>query len=178
MRFFIAVIALVFGQLNPLARGQEDRLATDVQPSVTNAQPEDLLFFERALPRCSYRGYWGTFHLTGRTGTAAYVFRQERFVANLEFVKENARHWIYRSQGDGSAVEFWAFSRNDDPCGKRLVWRFADGRWKPYEMTEFWGTARVDRNFTVAKDNTIAALKAAVDDHEKRINQLEQPPPK
>lgn len=90
--------------------------------------------------RCAYLGYWGSFHITGDIGTAAYALGNAKYVADLAFEKEDNGHWYYRAGfGGDNFTSQWAFSRHPDGCGRYWVWRSDRGGWHRYEATRAWG---------------------------------------
>ena len=120
----LPLIALMF--LASTGQSQDKRPAGKEQ-----AYPKDL--------RCAYIGRWGSFHLIGTGGSAAYALGNDKFVADLRSVGQDADYWYYTpSKGDPSTSE-WALARKPDGCGMYWVWRGDGGRWHPYEPTRAWG---------------------------------------
>src|SRR5437016_4511634 len=97
--------------------------------------------------RCAYLGYWGSFHLIGNSGSAAYHLNADRFVADLTFDSEDAGFWYFRPANGDTFTTKWAFSRQRDCFGMNWVMRGDRGGWHPYEATRAWG-AGLDRRFT------------------------------
>jgi hypothetical protein len=99
--------------------------------------PEESLFDYKT--RFAYLGRCGSFHLIGAGGSAAYLLGNEKYVADLRSVGDDANHYRYQpSKGDRSTTG-WAFSRKPDNCGLYPVWRQQDGRWHLFERTTAWG---------------------------------------
>ncbi len=95
--------------------------------------------------RCAYLGNWGSFHIVGSVGTAAYALDDERYIADLEFAGEDADYWAYRptKKGDPNTT-LWAFAKKPI-CGKYWVLRQSRGAWRKYEATDAWGEGHGNR---------------------------------
>lgn len=91
------------------------------------------------IPRCAYIGYWGSFHITGQTGTAAYRLGNQQYIADLSLAGANASFYYYRPIANGDPfITMWAFATQPF-CGKYLVWFRHRGGWRQYEATRAWG---------------------------------------
>ena len=121
--------------------------------------------------RCAYLGFWGSFHLLGAGGTAAYHLDQDKFISNLSANREDAHFWYYTPvNGDATTTE-WAFSKKPDSSGLYLVWRSDRGRWCVYEPTRAWGKG-LDTEFSTAT-STSTGLESRVEGLERRVDLLE-----
>jgi len=122
--------------------------------------------------RCAYLGKWGSFHLIGSAGSAAYALGNDRFIADLTFVREDTLYWYYRpSKGDASTT-LWAFARRPY-CGKYWVWRHAQGGWKRYEATRAWGDGLGAPTTAQTAIDVVDQLQLRVQDLENRVKTLE-----
>jgi hypothetical protein len=138
---------------------------------VSSAQIDE----SQALPHALLTGTWGKFQLLGMRGSGAYYFRGTRHLAELTFVRQDAKYWYYSQQGGHVAISAWAFSKHADSCGLHSVWRKANDGWKRYEQSEFW----LDKK-TVTQptwhDSTdeIQQLQMHVSDLDARVDKLER----
>jgi hypothetical protein len=90
--------------------------------------------------RCAFLGPFGSFHLIGPKGTAAYLLGNEKYIADLVPAGEDANWWLYRpGEGSDPGTTMWAFSRHDQCNGMRSVLRFVNGVWCLYEEATGWG---------------------------------------
>jgi hypothetical protein len=90
--------------------------------------------------RCAFLGMFGSFHLIGSKGTAAYMLGNDKYIADLRAAGEEKNWWLYRPTGNGDPwTTMWAFARNRGCDGKYSVLRKVNGVWCQYEQTEAWG---------------------------------------
>lgn len=120
--------------------------------------------------RCAYLGRWGSFHLIGNGGSAAYTLGKDEFLADLSFVKQNERFWYYEPSGGDRLTTRWAFSKRPDHCGRFWVWRAQQGRWHEYEATKAWGIGLNEE----ARHASVPSLDSRVTDLEDRVRALEK----
>jgi hypothetical protein len=129
--------------------------------------------------RCAYLGRWGSFHLIGNGGSAAYALGGDRYVADLEFTDQDANHWYYSPTHGDPLTTSWAFARQKDCNGMYAVWRLAGGRWCFYENTQGWGDG-LDRRLTavptygLTTEQQLLILKERVDKHQDILNKHEE----
>jgi hypothetical protein len=45
--------------------------------------------------RCAFLGHWGSFHLIGSNGSAAYTLGINKYIADLRSNGEDANYWYY-----------------------------------------------------------------------------------
>ena len=110
-------------------------------PCVAVAQPRitDRAFEDENVRRCAYIGYCGSFTLIGDSGTAAYKIGNNRYIADIEFEKEDEKWWVYRIRGNSDGTtKGWAFSRHPH-CGKYRVLRYSNGAWRLFDRSDAWG---------------------------------------
>lgn len=92
--------------------------------------------------RCAYLGRWGSFHILGKDGTAAYRFASGAMhFAELRVGRPNPNWWIYNQVPSDTAdnnITAWAFARQPY-CGEWQVLMFRNGAWQHYENTFAWG---------------------------------------
>lgn len=140
---------------------------------VPGAQPQNKRDDQRSEEgrRCGFLGQWGSFHLIGSRGTAAYTVDREQFVTELRSSRSDANYWYYDTKGD-PAIRQWAFSIRPDPCGLYWVWRFEGGGWHRYEATRAWG---IGLGGSFAQQKTSApTLPERVEQLEIRVDKLEK----
>jgi hypothetical protein len=113
------------------------------QRKTSETEPEG-----RIITRCAYIGNFGSFHLVGVGGTAAYQLGDRKYICDLSFSKEDNAFWYYRPTNGDRFTSHWAFSRQPDCCGRYWVWRHDGGGWSRYELTKAWGDGLADRSFT------------------------------
>lgn len=91
--------------------------------------------------RCAYIGCFGSFHLTGSSGTAAYgLSTGSQYIAELSPTgQKNDFYWLYRPSNGDPFTTHWAIGRRPDCCGKYPIWRFVNNSWIPYEKVRGWG---------------------------------------
>lgn len=171
-----AHVLLILGAGQHLALGETvDRSTKQRQVQVKAQADED----DR---RCAYLGYWGSFHLTGPIGTAAYKLGRERYLADLTFDREDNAHWFFRAgNGSDQSTAQWAFSRQPDRCGRYWVWRSDKNGWHRYESTRAWGnrlggSAQAQQVRTEPSvSRRLVDLETTVNRHTDQINSLLSP---
>lgn len=120
-----------------------------------------------------FRGMWGSFHLSGLTGTAAYIFRGRRYLATLNFAREDRDFRYYSPVGGNASIIEWAFPKQADKCGHHVVWRRAEDGWKPYESTSVWMRSSTTQTYVIDHTNEIQQLRVQVSDLQDRVQKLE-----
>ncbi len=95
--------------------------------------------------RCAYLGFWGSFHLIGAGGSAAYHLGNDRYVADLRSNGQDDHYWYYAPANGDQFTSRWAFARPDN-CGMAWVWRRDRGGWHRYELTRAWGDGLSERS--------------------------------
>jgi hypothetical protein len=147
-------------------------LAQDAPPLVDDAAEHRMV----TIPRCAYDGRWGSFHLTGLTGTAGYTFRGAKWVANLEYVRDDANFFYYRQiAGGDTSILLWGFAKRNDADGRYAVWRRTPDGWRVYECTDWWGQLETMALTVAASDEgRFDAIDEALRIHEERIRKLEK----
>lgn len=140
----------------------------------TNAKKQMEAPTSRSYRR-AYLGHWGSFHLIGEHGTAAYHFRNGQYIADLEFSGQDANYTHYRPVANGDpSISEWAFARFPDACGQYVVWRHTRDGWRIYEQTRAWGIGLGTEVAETAVDATdVEVLKGTIENHERRIRALE-----
>jgi hypothetical protein len=129
---------------------------------------------EQPPRRCGYLGRWGSFHLIGKAGSAAYTLGDNDYVADLRLTREDGGYWYYSpSDGDPFTAE-WALASKPDACGMYPVWRAVGGRWVLYERARAWGQG-LGRE--VRSTHTGGpSIESRVSDLERRVDKLEGRP--
>lgn len=126
--------------------------------------------------RCAYLGQWGSFHLLGSGGSAAYTLGPDKFIANLTFVGKDPSYWYYRPTNGDPHTKRWAFARQPY-CGKYWVWRHSHGAWKRYEATRAWGNDLGTPTTAQTAIDVVDQLQLRVQDLENRVKALESTAP-
>lgn len=121
--------------------------------------------------RCAYIGYRGSFHLTGQNGTAAYWLGNQPYITELSYTRTDQSFYYYKPTNGDPFITEWAFGFQPD-CGRYWVWFRDRGGWRRYELTRAWGT-RPPEFTTSTPDASLKALRATVNQHERRIKTLE-----
>lgn len=178
MRIALFVALGLSGMMAPAeaAPPNVDRKATSQQvQTITNKQaPANKATRSR---RCAYLGQWGSFHIIGPAGTAAYNLGRDQFIANLSFAGEDANFWMYRPSKGDPLTTLWAFARKPD-CGRYWVWRFENGTWKQYEATRAWGEGFGQTTVAETLSTDVAEqFRLRFDELEGRVDKLEKRDP-
>lgn len=135
-----------------------------------DAQPPGKEQPVQAPYRCAYVGTWGSFHLIGNGGSAAYALGNDQYVGDLRFTGQDADHRYYTpTKGDASTTR-WAFAQRPDNCGLYAVWREDQGKWRLYERVRAWGEG-LGR---VTTASTEVSVEARIADLERRVGILEK----
>ncbi|MGE0534939.1 MAG: hypothetical protein AB7O68_08180 [Pirellulales bacterium] len=168
MRYAVAILCLC----------ASTTFAQDFQPLIDDEAPPAGPQVVTVGPpiRCAYHGRWGTFHLTGPTGTAGYTFKGVKWVANLGFVREDGSFYYYRQSASGDpTIQLFAFSKSKGADGRYPVWRRTPGGWRIYECTERWGEFRTGEvRVSLSDEARFDAINEALRLHDERISELER----
>jgi hypothetical protein len=125
---FPLLVSQIAGATSPDIK--ESKTAAQIEPK---AAPPQL-----AMPRCAYIGYWGSFHITGKVGTAAYWLGNKPYIADLSLDRATPSFFYYRPANGDPFITMWAFGRQPD-CGRHWVWFRDRSGWRQYELTRAWG---------------------------------------
>ncbi len=122
--------------------------------------------------RCAFLGQWGSFHLIGTGGSAAYFLNNLPFSADLRWTEDDADFYYYEPANGDPVTTGWAFARKPNACGLHSVWRH-DGRgWQIFERVRAWGN--FDRGISGSAQKTSLPIDQRVTDLETDMGKVKE----